>query len=345
MAGNWSIILLLLVIFLHGSRGQVQKCRDEGNETHIEIRDCDSISYGNLSRDFEMEKIVRFSGSSRNNSFSRIDAKMFQQMTRLVEIWLYNCEVENVDENAFSNLRVLKQLHLSHNKIKNLHENTFRSLVDLKVLYLSYNQLKVIPPKLFETNRKLKELSIGWNKIKDIPVDLFAKLADLEKLVISKIDIEVIHGGTFKENKKLRKLWLHENKIGAISEGTFDGLTQLIHLDLDYNQCIEKDYNSPIDFDQVSRDLTDCFNNYKNIFCATTTKSDLPLILTAISTILSVAGMTIIKFIRKAQKLLKMQGRENFHYYSKPDTPEQIEHVQWEELRRESRALKPDKTR
>jgi hypothetical protein len=137
MAGNLSIILLLLlvILLLHSSRGQ-QMCRNLGNETHIKIRDCDSVSYEKLSRDFEMEKIVRFSGNKGKNNFPRIDAKMFQQMTRLDHLRVESSKVESVDQNAFSNLKNLKQWHLSWNQIKNLHENTFRSLVNLEELDL-----------------------------------------------------------------------------------------------------------------------------------------------------------------------------------------------------------------
>jgi hypothetical protein len=58
--------------------------------------------------------------------------------------------------------------------------------------------------------------------------------------------------------------------------------------------------------------------------------------------------LAIVKFIRKTQKVVKekiecenveMQGRESFHYYSKPDTPEQIEQARLELHQRE---LQPD---
>ncbi len=344
------LLLLVMVISLnaHKSRAQEQ-CRNEGNDTHIRISYCDSVSYEKMSRDFEMKKVVEFYGGS--NEFPSID-EMFQQMTQLVNLELHECGFESIDEKAFSNLKVLKVLNLAHNKIRNLHENTFRYLVDLEVLYLYDNLLEVIPSKLFETNRKLSKLFFGENKIKDIPVNLFAPLADLEVFEIGINEIEVIHEGTFRNNLKIQTLRLQTNKIRAIWEGTFDRLTQLTLLDVTESSCINKQYRNPIDFNQVSRDLTDCYSNYKNIFgdfqppknC-----SDFPLIFSAISTILSITGvLAIVKFIRKTQKVVKekiecenveMQGRESFHYYSKPDTPEQIEQARLELHQRE---LQPD---
>jgi Leucine-rich repeat (LRR) protein len=162
-------------------------------------------------------------------------------------------------------------LDLWENKIKNLHENTFRSLVNLEELDVSHNQLEVIPAKLFETNRKLKNLYLDRNKIKEIPVDLFAPLADLEMLSIRENEIEVIHRGTFRNNKKNLALWLRSNKIRAISEGAFDGLTTSSLLVLTGNLCINQFYTRSLNLEVLSRDLTDCYNNYKNMFGDITT--------------------------------------------------------------------------
>ncbi len=75
--------------------------------------------------------------------------------------------------------------------------------------------------------------------------------------------------------------------------------------------------------------------------------TDLSLIVASVSTILSVVGIiSMMSLIMKIKKVLKehterqsfqtkkMEG-DNDHYYSKADTPAQIEHAQWKQLEQE----------
>jgi hypothetical protein len=71
------------------------------------------------------------------------------------------------------------------------------------------------------------------------------------------------------------------------------------------------------------------------------------LIIIAVTSGLSIIGtIAVVIFIFKTKKVLKqkaesqdmeLQKMDGSHYYSKPDTPAQIEHAQWEQLRQELR--------
>ncbi len=73
--------------------------------------------------------------------------------------------------------------------------------------------------------------------------------------------------------------------------------------------------------------------------------TDLSLIVASVSTILSVVGIiSMMSLIMKIKKVLKEHNerqsfqtkkRESGHYYSKADTPAQIEYAQWKQLEEE----------
>jgi Leucine-rich repeat (LRR) protein len=155
------VAILLQVIF-------GEACINNGTKADfIDIYNCNSVSYQNLLRNFQIEEITKFNAGSQNNKFPTIVQKMFQGMDDLEKIWLYDCKIENIDENAFDNLKVLSNLSLKGNKIKTLHVNTFGNLENLKELYLYENQLQELPAKIFEKNIKLDTLFLQQNEIKE----------------------------------------------------------------------------------------------------------------------------------------------------------------------------------
>jgi Leucine-rich repeat (LRR) protein len=263
------LITIFVAILLQVAFGQ--KCVNNRNIDYIVIFNCDAVSYQNLARDFQTEKITKFNAGSQNNEFPTIDQKMFRGMNNLDRLWLFDCKIEEIDENAFADLKYLSFLSLQENKIKTLHVNTFGYLGNLKNIYLYKNQIKELPAKLFERNLKLRILHMYRNKIKELPAGLFEILTDLEELAISDNQLKVIYGSTFRSNENLRRLWLQSNKIEAVAAGTFDGLTKVTLLDLENNTYINESYTSneaddTIDLSQVSSDLSTCYANYEAYF-------------------------------------------------------------------------------
>jgi hypothetical protein len=77
-------------------------------------------------------------------------------------------------------------------------------------------------------------------------------------------------------------------------------------------------------------------------------KRNLLVIIPAISTVLIIGTIALVIFMCKTKKVVKpktegqdMEMQENYydHYYSTPDTPEQIARAQMEQLRRELRGI------
>jgi Leucine-rich repeat (LRR) protein len=131
---KWNFPLVFFVaILVPGSREQ--QCRISGI-THIDVNDCNSESYFNLFGKNDTFKIVNFNAGNKNNKFPEIGAKMFRNMTNLIELTLYNCSIESIDQNAFTNLKALETLRLADNKLTKLDENIFCKLVSLKDLNL-----------------------------------------------------------------------------------------------------------------------------------------------------------------------------------------------------------------
>jgi hypothetical protein len=264
----WNLlVILIVVIFIHDSWG----CKNTGNGTHIRLENCDGASYGNLSRHYNLSKILKFDAGYRNNRFPKIDNTMFRGMTNLSELTLHDCKIESIDGNAFSNLKALKILRLRNNKIGGLPENLFSQLVDLEELHLSMNSIEKLPDKLFVGNRKLKTLEMWENRIRELPTGLFDSLIDLKTLMVNDNKLESIHRDTFKRNGKLEKLRLDGNQIDGIAEGTLDALKIVTNLVLRRNSCVDKEYGEwsdpkgSVNLKQVSEDLENCYYNYKFI--------------------------------------------------------------------------------
>jgi Leucine-rich repeat (LRR) protein len=358
------LVTIFVAILIQVACGEA--CTNNGTKAEIQIYNCDIVSYQNLARDFQTGKITSFGAGKRNNEFPTIVQKMFQNMTGLIEVWLYDCKIERIDENAFASLVFLSSLSLKGNKIKTLHVNTFRKLGNLKKLYLFENQIEELPAKLFERNLNLKTLHLDQNEIQELPAGLFGTLTELEELAINENKLEIVHGSTFRNNENLKKLYLRSNKIEAVEEETFDELKKLTLLNLKLNRYINTAYgsndaNNIIDLTQVSSDLSECYKNYNthfNITKTTTTKKNLldsdsskkdsldceckttsldistvPMLIiyAAIVTILFVIAIIVIiklnaKIKNAERKRFEVAKRESFHYYSQADEIAQPAH-------------------
>jgi hypothetical protein len=317
------------------------KCTNNGStDNKIQIHNCDSVSYQNLARHFEMQKISKFSAGERNNEFPTISDKMHQSMINLIELWLDDCQIEEIDENAFANLKYLSSLSLQRNKLRALHVNTFSNLGNLRKLFLKENQFEELPAKLFEKNINLRKLYMPQNEIKKLPAGLFETLSELEELSIRNNHLEVLHGTTFEKNKNLIKLYLHYNQIEAVEEGTFDGLTKLTVLNLKLNRYINAIYGSNeakniIDLTKVFTDLRESNDKYNTYFKSSSktspSDSQTPLITiliiyaSIVTILLIIAIIVIVKSNGKnntqshSQKTFEMEERVSYHYYSRPD--------------------------
>ncbi len=351
MIKNLTVIVFVAVL-IHHARAQI--CRKSGNErykTHIAIWDCNSSSYEELSLDLEMENIVKFDAGNRNNKFPMVDSSKFKNMSHLDELNLVDCSVENIEENAFPNLKFLRKLDLAGNKIQELFENVFRSLVNLEELTLDNNLIEIVPVNLFQGSQKLIVLSMAYNRIDKIAEGAFNELPGLTNLDLSNnscidkaygphwsngsIDLEQITSDLRECNNNYENFLLDESTTTFQSK-TINSTTQTLEDYEDDSMSTETKVvpKKPLDLgtSQPPQYSKKC-------------SSDLLLIYASISFILSTIGVIAVHIIiQKIKNIVKgieeyenlgSNRRRSHHYYSKPDSPEQIQRAQLKLLQKE----------
>ncbi|KAM6986365.1 decorin [Aplochiton taeniatus] len=99
-------------------------------------------------------------------------------------------------------------LDLQNNKIDEIKENDFKNLKGLHTLILVNNQITTIHAKAFGPLGKLQRLYLSKNKLKDLPANM---------------------------PKSLQELRIHENEITKIKKASFQGMSQVIVMELGSN--------------------------------------------------------------------------------------------------------------
>ncbi|KAG7456250.1 hypothetical protein MATL_G00249770 [Megalops atlanticus] len=99
-------------------------------------------------------------------------------------------------------------LDLQNNKITEIRENDFKNLKGLHALILVNNKITTIHPKAFMPLGKLQRLYLSKNLLKDMPINM---------------------------PKSLQELRIHENEIVKIKKSAFEGLANVIVMELGSN--------------------------------------------------------------------------------------------------------------
>ncbi|XP_069479438.1 leucine-rich repeat-containing protein 4C [Ambystoma mexicanum] len=127
--------------------------------------------------------------------------------TRLLN--LHENQIQIIKVDNFKHLRHLEILQLSRNHIRNIEIGAFNNLANLLTLELFDNRLTTIPNGAFEYLSKLKELWLKNNPIESIPSYAFNRIPSLRRLDLGEM-----------------------KRLSYISEGAFEGLTNLRYLNL-----------------------------------------------------------------------------------------------------------------
>ncbi|KAG7248950.1 hypothetical protein CRUP_016840, partial [Coryphaenoides rupestris] len=99
-------------------------------------------------------------------------------------------------------------LDLQNNKITEIKENDFKNLKGLHALILVNNKLTLIHPKAFSSLNKLQRLYLSKNLLKEVPANM---------------------------PKSLQELRIHENAITKIKKSSFQGMANVIVMELGSN--------------------------------------------------------------------------------------------------------------
>lgn len=133
----------------------------------------------------------------------------FFQFKRLEHLSLKNNTLKELPTIIFT-IQNIKHLNLAENQIHEIKDHYFRNLMDIEKVDISYNQITSIPSERI-TSPKCKILSIKGNKLKKFPIAV-------------------------SDTHSLEKLDLSENQISSIEDDAFDGLENLVELDLSFNE-------------------------------------------------------------------------------------------------------------
>lgn len=133
----------------------------------------------------------------------------FFKFKKLEHLILRNNSLKLLPTIVFT-IENLKYLNLGENQINEISGHNFMNLMNIEKVDLSYNQILSIPYEKIKYS-KCTNLSINGNRLTDFPS------------VISEV-------------KTIEKLNLSENKISFIDDDAFNGLEDLIELDLSFNE-------------------------------------------------------------------------------------------------------------
>ncbi|KAJ7170623.1 L domain-like protein [Mycena crocata] len=150
----------------------------------------------------------------RQNFISHLDPEIFQPLTKLQELDLYDNKVKHVG-NSLDELSELSVLDLSFNLIRTVPE-ALQHLPSLQTVYFVQNRINKI--NNLHASTSLRSLELGGNKIRKI--ENLDALVNLEELWIGKNKITKLENlGTLK---RLKILSLQSNRITKL-----EGLEEL----------------------------------------------------------------------------------------------------------------------
>jgi Leucine-rich repeat (LRR) protein len=151
-----------------------------------------------------------------NNPFTLIPGGVFRPVTNLRLLLLVNCRLTEVNVDWFS------------------------PLINMEVLSIYGNNITALPENSFSSMRNINALEISRNPIGDnFPVNIFRNLTNLERLYMANIRITEINPAWFEGNPNLEFLFIYSNLFISIPEGTFDGLRNLLAIDIGDNHLPE----------------------------------------------------------------------------------------------------------
>ena len=147
-------------------------------------------------------------------------------------------EITSAPPGALASLFKLTDLDMSFNNLGVLVENTFKDLGGIQVLNLSHNRLAALPPNIFSSTPELRELQLSNNSIGTIDLAAFRSLTNLQVLNLSgnSLDENWIKQGIFDGLRNLILLDLSANHISKVESKLFSDLSGLQVLNLAHNQ-------------------------------------------------------------------------------------------------------------
>jgi Leucine-rich repeat (LRR) protein len=119
-----------------------------------------------------------------NGDLCALDDGFFKNNPNLVNIKLYDNQLENIPNALLANTPSLQQLSLGRNKIKSLSSTAFQKFSNLQWLDLSHNLLTSLPKDIFSNNTGLQYIYLNDNKLNAIYQTTFTNLKKMNHLLL-----------------------------------------------------------------------------------------------------------------------------------------------------------------
>ena len=173
---------------------------------------------------------------SNMDNLRSLPANIFDDLTQLTTLYLYNNRLRSLPANIFDNLTELTTLQLYGNRLRSLPANVFDNLTKLEELDLYENHLRSLPANVFDNLTKLKYLDLNRNRLSSLPANVFDNLPELTSLRLDYNRLSSLPANIFGNRlPELTSLLLSDNSLSSLPDNIFDNLPKLGQLQLDGN--------------------------------------------------------------------------------------------------------------
>ena len=165
-----------------------------------------------------------------NNKIKLIEAELFYDANRLLELNLESNLLTLINFNNIGNMLYLNALNVRKNPVKKIDPNlkitisTIQNLqldnsdekCDLTVFYRKNQYMPILLQQFFETMSNLLIVHMKYNQIETIASNSFTNLTNLNYLYLSFNRLKQINENSFKGLFNLKSLLLDNNLIESI---------------------------------------------------------------------------------------------------------------------------------
>ncbi len=156
-------------------------------------------------------------------------------------------------------------------RVAHLPQNVVEEFPNLTELAITESEIPIVKNNLLGPQFSwIEELDLEVNKIQIVEGQAFKHLHNLAVIILSQNQIRSLGPKVFLNNRKLKKIWLGNNKIKMIAPETFQHLNQLEPVNLERNDCVNKEIGCRwLNCDpktvhtELNRDLHACYENHK----------------------------------------------------------------------------------
>jgi Leucine-rich repeat (LRR) protein len=166
-----------------------------------------------------------------------------------------------LEANTFEGLKNLRTLSMKAGALIEIDVAAFNGLDSLEILNLAKNRIKAVLPGNFQNLLELKELDLGHNFIPNLDEGTFSGLVNLQRINLENNLLEALPENLFKDNKYALEIFLGSNNLKKIPSKLFSHFTDLKTLELQQNDCIDKNYqNAKEHIKEIEGDLSTSCN-------------------------------------------------------------------------------------